>query len=106
MVGVSYKDSDFPKHIDENCILSIDRKLFQKMQNKWLDEKIDYCERWNHYCGVGGIVYLEEEDVKELDTWELNDYELDENGESVETTHKASLLEVSSWNGHVDIEHG
>ena len=71
---------DGPEPIFEDCILCIDRKLFQKMLDKWLDKKIDYCERFQAFCGVGGYIYCDgvkevatqEFDVRDLNMWIIN----------------------------------
>jgi hypothetical protein len=100
-VGVSYLGSDFPDHFPEDCILSIDRKLFKKMLDKWLDEKLDYCDQWNHYCGVGGNIYCEKV-TKAYDTI-IYDYISNEN-DKIEKN--IVVYNVNSFNRLIDMEHG
>ena len=102
-IGVSYKGSDFPDHFPEDCILSIDRKLFKKMLDKWLDEKLDYCDRWNHYCGVGGHIYCKKV-TKSYDTV-LYDYE-EKNGDVKEIKKNIIVYNVESFDKLIDMEHG
>jgi hypothetical protein len=103
-VGVSYKMSEFPNHYPINCILSIDRKLFKKMLDKWLDEKLDYCNRYNHYCGVFGFIYCEVE--KAYDTY-LIDYVETEDKECLKEIKKDIIVyNVKSFDELIDMEHG
>lgn len=103
-IGVSYKGSDFPESEIETCILSIDRKLFQKMLNKWLDEKLDYCDRWNHYCGVGGYIYCKKV-TKAYDTI-IYDYIDSNNNETEQTEKNIIVYNVESFDELIDMEHG
>lgn len=106
-VGVSYLGSDFPDHNPEECILSIDRKLFKKMLDKWLDKKLDYCDSWNHYCGVGGYIYCNAE--KGYDTF-INEYiEVEDNNinDGLEVRKKDIIVyNVKSFDELIDMEHG
>jgi hypothetical protein len=107
-IGVSYKGSDFPDHFPEDCILSIDRKLFKKMLDKWLDEKLDYCDRWNHYCGVGGYIYCENVE-KAYDTYiyEYINVEDNEINDGLEEVKKNMVVyNVNSFDELIDMEHG
>ena len=105
-VGVSYLGSDFPKTINGECILSINRKMFKKMLDAWLDEKIDYCDRWNHYCGVGGDIYCK---VEEAYNTFINEYlEVEDNGENdgiKEIKKDIIVYDVKSFD-EIDMEHG
>ena len=104
-VGVSYKFSDLPSSSEEDCILSINRKLFQKMMDKWLDSKLDYCDRWEHYCGVGGEIYCEKV-KKEYDT-HIYEYNINEIDDGVkETKRNMVVYTVDSFNEVIDMEHG
>ena len=106
-VGVTYLGSDFPDHFPIDCILSIDRKLFKKMLDKWLDEKLDYCDNWKHYCGVGGFIYCKAE--KSYDTY-INEYiEIEDNdiNDGLEERKKdITVYNVSSFDELIDMEHG
>lgn len=106
-VGVSYLGSDFHDHDPIECILSIDRKLFKKMLDKWLDEKLDCCDSWNHYCGVGGNIYCEVE--KGYDTF-INEYiEVEDNNinDGLEERKKNIIIyNVKSFDELIDMEHG
>ncbi len=106
-VGVSYMGSDFPEVIEGECILSIDRKMFKKMLDAWLDEKIDYCDRWNHYCGVFGNIECEVE--KDYDTYIIEYKEVEDNGknEGIEEIKKEmTVYNVKFFDKVIDMEHG
>jgi hypothetical protein len=106
-VGVSYKGSDFPDHDPIECILSIDRKLFKKMLDKWLDEKLDYCNSNGYYCGVGGYIYCDAE--KDYDTY-INEYiEVEDNpiNDGLKVVKKNIIVyNVKSFDELIDMEHG
>ena len=40
-----------------DCILIIPVSVYLKEWKKWIAGKRDYCERWDHYCGVMGYVH-------------------------------------------------
>jgi hypothetical protein len=103
-VGVSYNSNDFPESEIEECILSIDRKLFHKMLDKWLDEKLDYCDRYNHYCGVFGAIFCEK--VTKLYNTEIYDYITDENNNIQQVIKPVIVYEVLSFDKIIDMEHG
>ena len=107
-VGISYNMGDFPESETEECILSIDKKLFHKMLDKWLEEKLDYCDRWNHYCGVGGFIYCEKV-KKEYDThiYEYINVEDDGKNDGLKEVKKNMIVyTVDSFNKLIDMEHG
>ena len=80
-----------------NCVLVIERKLFKKTTDMWLDAKRDYCERYNHFCGVmGGLypdIFEESEDKIEI----LND--------ECELVPVRAFV-VNSFEDCIDMEHG
>lgn len=100
-VGVTYLGSDFPDIIEEDIILSIDRKMFKEMLDKWLDEKIDYCDSWNEYCGVGGYIKCKVE--KAYNTW-INIYS--DNLDEKPTKKDFTVYNVVSFDEYIDMEHG
>jgi hypothetical protein len=107
-VGVSYSSKDFPENEIEECILSIDRKLFHKMLGKWLDNKLDYCDRWNHYCGVGGLIYCENV-KKEYDTYIYDYIDVEDskiNDGLKEVKKDMVVYTVNSFDELIDMEHG
>lgn len=107
-VGVSYSMSDFPEPETEECILSIDRELFHKMLDKWLDEKLNYCDYNNYYCGVGGYIYSENVE-KAYDTY-IYDYinvEDNEVNDGLKEIKKDMVVyNVHSFDEIIDMEHG
>ena len=42
---------------DFECILIVPEKVYLKEWRKWIEGKREYCERFNHYCGVMGYVH-------------------------------------------------
>lgn len=54
----SFKESN-------DCVILLDKSLFKKALDLWLKDKKDYCERYNHFCGVGYIEADEYEESKE-----------------------------------------
>jgi hypothetical protein len=100
-VGVAYNMSDFPEVTDEDIILSIDRNMFKDMLDKWLDEKINYCNHWNEYCGSGGYIYCETE--KAYETW-VNEYSNNPDENPVRKDYV--VYNVISFDELIDMEHG
>ena len=82
------EDDDYGEAGFEDCILSIDRKVFHKMLDAWLDDKLSICDYHQHYCGVMGSVRCE---VKQIDDITKNDF---------------IVYEVLSWDEDMDMEHG
>lgn len=50
-------DNDSDTSEDFECILITSEKEYLKQWKAWLKGKQDYCERYNHYCGVLGYVH-------------------------------------------------
>ena len=100
----TYDETD-PTHSSlerKECIFSIDRKMFQKMLNRWLDEKLDYCDRYNHYCGVDGFINCKKV-TKAYDTV-IYDNGGDWRKDLVEK--KLVVYNVGGFDKYVDMEHG
>ena len=55
VIGVS-KKGVFVKPEDQMVYLLFTRKMWNKTQKEWLDRKMDYCERYGHFCGWGSII--------------------------------------------------
>lgn len=85
---------------DEECILSIERSMFMNMFNEWITEKIQCCDRFGHYCGVGHVLCS----AKRLNDTIMYDYEENEDGEIVVTEIEKTIYQVTSFD--IDIEHG
>ena len=95
------EDDDTIDTIWEDIILSINRNMFKYMLDKWLDEKINYCERWNGYCGVLGRINCDVE--KDYETW-LNIYPDDPDEQP--TKKDITVYKVLSFDEYIDMEHG
>lgn len=85
---------------DEECILSIERSMFMDMVKQWLDIKIDYCDRFKHYCGVGDILCSAEE----LYNTTVYEYEEDEDDNII--VNKIEKKVYQATNFEIDMEHG
>ena len=77
--------------VDEECILVIKQDMFHDMLQLHLNDKKRYCEKWNHYCGVGGRISC---DVDVLET----DYQF--NGK------RTYVFGVTGFEDYTDMEHG
>ena len=86
---------------DFECILIMTEKEYLNQWKKWIKGKRDYCERYNHYCGVMGYVYSE--DAELIGTQKLNRYNSDtgEDGIIEFPVYKAEKF----WD-EPDFEHG
>jgi hypothetical protein len=97
----TYDETD-PTHSSlerKECILSIDRKMFQKMLNKWLDEKLDYCDRYDHYCGVFGYIMCKK--ITHSHNTVIYDYV-----EGLNIEKKLVVYNVGAFDKYIDMEHG
>jgi hypothetical protein len=94
------KITEGEKSTEEDCILSIDRVMYTKMLNEWLDTKINFCDRWGHYCGVGNVLCSAEE----LYDTVVYEYEEDEDDELIVTEIERTVYQVTSF--EIDMEHG
>jgi hypothetical protein len=48
-----YEDDADVKDIDD-CVVIITESTYKRLWKKWIEGKRDYCERFNHFCGVMG----------------------------------------------------
>jgi hypothetical protein len=88
--------------IDEQTpvILIISKKLFHKTWDNWINDKKEYCERYEEYCGIMGHTYIKEGEI--LDTKiSLYEYEDDSRIEIFPT-----VIKVNKFYDHHDFEHG
>lgn len=90
---------------EEFCCIRMKKAQYLQMIDLWLEQKQDFCKRYDHFCGVFGNFHIEE--YKELGTINLL-VDFDENkGEDGEYIYKdVSLFEVISFDAHCDMEHG
>lgn len=51
---IEYKEGEPNPIFDDDIkvILSIPLEMYLDIQKAWLSEKLDYCNRYGHYCGV------------------------------------------------------
>lgn len=90
-------------HIDNRegvIITSIDEYL--RVWKNWLIGKKEYCERYNHYCGVMG--YVSPVSIEEKDT-KIQVVEWDDEKEEQITIDKRVFL-VKRFEDEPDFEHG
>jgi len=45
----------YVKPTEEMLYLLFTRTMWNKMQKAWLDQKMDFCTRYEHFCGWGCI---------------------------------------------------
>ena len=76
--------------------------MYLSMQKAYLNKKLDYCDRYGHYCGV--FMDVECEAVDDFGTVTL-DTDYDDDGNP--TTHKElPMVRVKSFSKEIDAEHG
>lgn len=76
---------------EHDCVVQISRELFKESLDYYLNDKKDYCERYNHFCGVMGS-------IRSLDCERMGKIEVD-----------GKLLRVYKVNAidpDTDMEHG
>jgi len=99
--GFTENDSDTSESFE--CVLVISESLYIKEWKKWIAGKKDYCERWNEYCGVMGIVYSE--DAKEVGTCKLIKWS-DDLDQEEPTIVEVPVYRVTKFSDIPDFEHG
>ena len=105
ILGVFGKDVHLFAHFwegdkDGYCVLIIPEGVYIKEWKKWLKGKREYCERYDHYCGVMGHVYAlnpEKIGMTTLNRWNEDKFDMKEVDFPV---YKASKFDVN------DFEHG
>jgi hypothetical protein len=90
-----------------DCVIIIDRDLFQKALNVWLDTKKDFCERYKHFCGVQGDIISNDYELVET-TYHILDEEklLNSDEDSGDFYKNVKGFRVKSFNEDIDMEHG
>lgn len=83
------------------CVLIIPEKVYLKEWKKWIQGKRDYCERFDHYCGIMGYVHpLNPELIgtQNINKWneEKQDYDIIE----------VSVYKADVFTDRPDFEHG
>lgn len=83
------------------CILIVPEKVYLKEWKKWINGKRDYCERYNHYCGVMGYVHPSNPELigkQNINKWNKEKQDM----EVIEVpVYKADI-----FNNEPDFEHG
>jgi len=78
-------------NFEHDCVIQISTQLFKKSLDYWINDKKDYCERYDHFCGMmGSIRPLEYEEMGKM---EIEEVEL--------TVYKFNSIEEFT-----DMEHG
>jgi hypothetical protein len=85
---------------DNLYVLRIKRTEFNKMIKLWIDSKVDYCKRYNHFCGEFGGFSIER--TKEYGETNL----LIDVKDETPIYKKVKILSVLSFNNHCNMEHG
>ena len=106
VVGVT-KDGVYAINQDyetkEYMYLMFSRKMWNKLNKEWLDNKMRYCEMWNEFCGVGEI----HSHCQKLNEGTYRVY--DDVIEDDESTWSGKLIEVPVYyilDIQIDMEHG
>ena len=90
------EDNAFP------CVLKIPRHEYIRIVNIWIDAKADYCERFEHFCGIFGnfraVEYMQEGEINILLYF---DKETDD-----PVYQDVPLVEVTRFDDQCDMEHG
>jgi hypothetical protein len=93
------------EEIDEWYVLRIKRTHFNKMIKLWIATKADYCERYNHFCGVFGSFAIETKEYGETNLLVDSKYD-SEKDELTPIYKKVKVLSVLSFDEYCDMEHG
>lgn len=76
---------------EQDCLIQISRRLFMESMEYWLDDKKDYCERYDHFCGVMGS-------IRSLDC--------EKNGKIEVDGKLLRVYKVNAIDSDTDMEHG
>ncbi len=96
-----YIDEDEENTKDFDCILIIPEKVYLQQWKKWIQGKREYCERFDHYCGVMG--YVNPDNPELLGTQKLNRW--NENIHDMELK-EFSVYKADKFSDIPDFEHG
>jgi hypothetical protein len=86
---------------DFECILIVPENVYIKEWKKWLKGKKEYCERFNHYCGVMGYVHPSNPEL--IGTQKINRW--NEKKQDMEIV-EVSVYKADIFNEEPDFEHG
>ena len=78
-------------NFEQDCVIQIPRQLFKKSVDHWLDDKKDYCERYDHFCGMMGS-------IRPIDYQEMGTIVVDED--------ELKVFKFNSIEDFTDMEHG
>jgi hypothetical protein len=84
--GWFYSEND--DESEDNCLLLITVDQYKKYAENWLKEKLDYCNRYNEFCGENGNAIIN----GEFDMIDIFGYEV----------FDCRFIEIDD----VDMEHG
>lgn len=108
IIGIIGNDIYFKsKHND--YIITTDRNEYFRILNLYLDCKKDYCERYDHFCGVFGDLFPKEyiRDKNDFILNEMIEIEDDGKNDGIDFIQKPyPLYHVFIFEDHVDMEHG
>ena len=92
---------------DEECLLAIKKADFNKMIKMWLKEKEDFCKRYDHFCGVGGIVYCEGIHYYDTKIYDDSvDVDIDDPNWKEKMYKPVAVYKIVSFDPQIDMEHG
>ena len=76
---------------EQDCVVQISRQLFKESLDYFLNDKKDYCERYDHFCGVMGS-------IRSLDCEKMGKIEVE--GKLLK------VYKVNAIDSDTDMEHG
>lgn len=95
-------------HVRGNgCVLVMPEKVYLKVWKNWLAGKRNYCERFDHYCGVAGytepIKYFKPEGQIILNEFSFPD---DDSEDCIVTEVPNDVYFVTKFDDYHNFEHG
>ena len=92
---------------EKECVLAIKKADFNRMFKSWIKEKEDFCKRYDHFCGVGGIFYCQGEYFYDTKIYDReSDVDVDDPNWSDKAYKDAIAYKVISFSEQIDMEHG
>jgi hypothetical protein len=92
---------------DQECVLAIKKRDFNKMFKSWIKEKETFCNNYGYFCGSGGIFYCQGEyfyDTKIIDR--ECDIDIDNPNWKDKIYKSVVAYKVVSYSEQIDMEHG
>lgn len=100
---INREDEEGEEEIDEDfeCILIVPESVYINEWRKWIKGKREYCERFDHYCGVMGYVFPENPIFE--GTQKINKYNIEKGDYDI---IEVSVYSADKFNNKPGFEHG